>query len=243
MLNSNIGTLGLVKLWCHLNLNLILCLFTEISLIRPAVQTLIALNLFNLMDLMWDEQWTASLHTVYQILARYSTFCLFVLYSLKSCHSPETTAEMWPGAGEWGSQGRIFCAHVLICECFQKPRRINWLNIIIMINLLMMPILVSCCTCSKAAQQVDTSIRALHCTGQDLFCKIFTPDKPGIILATMVIFRQNWSLGYDWLWRGVGTKGEGRGDKLQEVRSSESASKQWGGRTFSILVQSYLQTP
>ena len=55
VLNSNSVTLGLVKLRCHLNLNLNPCLFTEIPLIRPAVWILIALNLFNLVHLMWDE--------------------------------------------------------------------------------------------------------------------------------------------------------------------------------------------
>ena len=51
-------------------------------------------------------------------------------------------------------------------------------------------------------------------------------------MATMVIFRQNWSLvmtGYDD-GPGVGTRGEG--DKLQEVRRSESSSKLRGGRTW-----------
>ena len=159
---------------------------------------------------------------------------------------------MWPGAGEWGSQGRIFYFVLMfwsVNAAKSQERSTCWIlslsSYSIMINVLMMLTLVPCCTC-KAAQHDDTSIRALHCStaqGMNLICKIFTPDRPGIILATMVIFRQNWSLGYDWLWRGVGTKGGGRGDKLQEVRSSESASKQRGGRTFSILVQSYLQSP
>ena len=91
---------------------------------------------------------------------------------------------MWPGAEEWGwTQGRILCSPYFFVKTPGAKDKCIYFTPTSLITL------------------VDKSDCALRKRGLKgiISGKMFSPVRLGIILATMVIFRQNWSLGYDWL--------------------------------------------
>ena len=110
--------------------------------------------------------------------------CLYFI-SLKSCHSPETPRQRRCGRGPRSGAGHRGEYYVVLIFC-QNPRSIDkWISF----------------TPTSLITLVDKSDCALRKRGLKgiISGKMFSPVRLGIILATMVIFRQNWSLGYDWL--------------------------------------------